>query len=247
MKFILFLALIASGNLFCTAPDIIQQAESYSAGKLSESNEAFIRNVIAQAQCANTTIELRKPTQEMIELYPIYIFGNFVASYNYWYINEKWFSGLSDAAKKFYLGYQLIAPKPAGALEKLPNIIVWVIEFLILVALFMYLRKRQTIGKYTLTNSKRVGLAFLGMFLSALPIEYIEQKLFVPTTIDILLKHDLTVVEKLNCIDGAIELLKNQQAIIAPLYEHDKAYWSELYESLPKRLAQLEKLRNSQV
>ncbi len=235
---------ISFNNNAASREATIQEAEKFSAGKLSDKNELFVRSVIEQTQCSNTTIEFRKPIKELLDTYPLYIFGHYVAPYNYWYINEPWFDGLTDNAKKFYIGYQLIAAQPAGIKDKLPNIMVWIIELSVLVGLFLYLRSKPKWYTINLTTYRRIGLAVLGTFIISVPLELLETKYFIKKPVDTWLAHDITVVRKLNCVDGALELLKNQQQIIAPTYEHNKAYWKDLYESFPARIAQLEKLKN---
>lgn len=251
---------LVGGTLFAEGNEIDQargafelsltaQAESISGGLLSDENERFIRSCMVEWAIDNPTIQFRKPSQELIDLYPQYNFHNYVKLYNYWYINEDFFNSLTSGEKKVVLSTHFF-DIPLKS-EKINSIRRWVsvgVNGAFIGILYAYLQSRNAFCGYELTTFKRWALIILGADMASSLLVDLPGYFYAKSiTKNEIFEVDRIRSERLNDYQSMISLLKKSQTTIETFMVQDKACWQECYSKLPARIENLEKLAAQKV
>jgi len=253
MKKILFIGLLIFGvntkfllGRVTTIPK--NTLEQFAEGNVSEQNKNLILD-IAQIFSIQTPLEIRKPSfigQGMVPLMHFVLgFKGKEKNPDYIFINEEWFDTLSDSEKKYIVGYELVRLQRSEKNEFIKSTIIpsvfQTIEIGLAVQLYRYLGTRETfLGFNTNWRTK-----LLTTFLGALALEIIMAPMAEWANDRVMISIDCFVVEKLQCVEGALAVLNKIKNHIEDHYIQ-QIYWRRYRDFINKRIKKLETLKKLQ-
>lgn len=228
-----------------TPEQITAFEQEYAPEGLSPKNEALIHSIMHELNFTQN-INIKKSTPQMIEVGPIYMFENYSADVNMWIINEAWFDALTPEEQRYVVGNRLLAIEKTTAAyldaEKALNFNLYatgIAEIVLALGLGFAL--------YAYSHSKMKAIIASIALVGAL--DYLSDPFFESMknqkVLGIIYQADDYIVQKLDCLDGALSVLKQKRDLVEPLYNKDKAYWKINYEVLAPRIAHLETLKTT--
>ncbi len=219
------------------------EVEVLSAGRLSSENEQFIQKLVGQVEACQF-IQVRQPSQKLMELRPESQFIYFSEQTRYLFINEPFFDLLEAEEKTYIISSIMGTPELIAAIKKIEAlakkktyvtftalavklgvgaIAAW---YMPINWLYFNILKRYSIGR---------GIAKFVMaatVLGVLPIDRLYTKYLDQQAENIALESQIAHIKRFNCLDGAIGFNEKMLIILAPLVEDEPEYWLQEFERI---------------
>lgn len=222
----------------------IKLGEQIAAGSLTQEYEQLARSVFERLN-VQEAITLRDSSKEAMLVAPQLQFALYSQPYGYFYINQEWFSTLSTQEKEFLIACTVRTFFSSEGLKKdhyirYATVAYGIAEFIAAVGIYKHLGIYTTIAGFQPSWKIKCLAAYLSLLPFSALEEFIKHRLKAKNDVAGLLNSDIYITRKLNCLDGALSLLKKLEKEIELLSKKDPKYWQTWKDVLPKRIANLE-------
>ncbi len=208
--------------------------------QVSSDLEQYVKNM-AQDLGITQQIKVVQPSVYYKEIAPVVCYGYALMPYNIIFIDEDWFSVLSESEKRYTLGRCLLPLKDGKLLSNTYDRrwysmrgALGICEAGMAYVTYNYVYK---LG-YSLSRNMRIGITLVQSLLFELCVEKPLITLYKKRK-----RNELTlrIIRELDCLDGALDLCKRWKKEIAP--QADTFYWKEFYTEVCRLIPWLEKVK----
>ncbi len=206
--------------------------DQLAGGRLTPENESLIRDIFKKMG-VTSNIRLARAIESFAENHPNFRYVHNSPLLGHFYVNEPWFNSLSEQEKRFVIG-RAAADMTTG--HKAQEIL----KYALLGSLYGYVgyKTYTTLERHQFNGTRLLSKIVSGMEALAAMVgtRFFMNKLVLnPIGRYQAYKTDKQVAQKLDCLDGAVSVLKKMHAD-TQVYEHLKDKAPVLAESI-KRLS----------